>query len=343
MRKDLTGSKFMLYLVIWNIIVREILFGVLAVLQNADVLDTNALRTSPWFLIGTQLLIFILPLGIWLAFKKEPLRMPNWKLGGKNILIIVALSFLMQPAMMMISMISAQFFHNYIPDVLYNFMQYPAWLMLVAIAVTPAICEEVVFRGYLQAQHRDYSIRNAALLNGLFFAIIHFNLQQFAYAFAMGIIFAYMVHYTRSIWAAILPHFIINATQATWGRLALATEVAEDVPEPTTREVFIVFGVIVLVLMPLVVLLFRAFVNHNRWRLTAKEQYGNDAVAVTHDNEYVHDENSGQNRDSIMVAPAETTEPQPDIPTTPPSRFDPYAIAVVAIFIIIQYLMMRAV
>ena len=383
MRRNLTASKFMLFLIIWVLATQIVFFAVVESLQYSRSLDVDALVASPWTLMGYQLAIFIVPLLIWLVFKQTPLKLPKWKLGGKNIVLLVALSFLLQPLMMLLSAISALFFHNYVSDTLQGFMRYPFWLTIVAIGVTPAICEELVFRGYIQGQHRDYPIRRAALLNGLFFAIIHLSMQQFAYAFVMGVIFTYLVHYTRSIWAGILPHFIVNATQATWGRLALMAEVAEDVPEPAMSEVIITLGVIVLVLMPVVVLLFRSFFRHNSWRPGAKEQNGRgaaifpryddarvreDNVLVRDNDMHTHSDDAGPGRGddafwnesaawpgshsanapvdgddvpSMSGLPDDTViPPVPGLPARERMRFDPYLIAVVAIFIIIQYLIL---
>ena len=362
MRKDLTGSKFMLLLIVWALIA-AIIFG--AILR-IDGLDRNAVLASPWTLIGNQLVVFIVPLAVWLFIKGESfkLNMPNRKLGAANIVLIVAISFFLQPAMMLISFISSQFFHNPVSGILYGFMQHHYLLTIVAIAVTPAICEEVVFRGYIQSQHRDRPIRKAALLNGLFFAIIHLNLQQFAYAFVMGVIFAYMVHYTRSIWAGILPHFIINATQATWGRLALAAEVTEDMPVPAMGEQFVTLGVILLVSVLVAVILFRMFFDHNRRRITADEQgnrdndgcprYGDvdagysarpDNVPRGNDNPWHAANYEPGNTASNEPVPARTLQAvqapkQDDPPDAMSSRFDPYAIAVVAVFIFVALLLL---
>ena len=360
MNKDFAGSKFMLFLIIWSIIVLFVIIGVLEVLYVTHGLDTNAVLMSPWFLIGYQLVNLMLPLAIWMLIKREGFsNTPNWKLGGKNIILIVALSFLLQPAMMLLSAISSLFFPNPIADMLNDFTQHPFLLVVVAAAVTPAICEEVVFRGYIQSRQRG-TIMKVALLNGLFFAIIHLNLHQFAYTFAMGVVFAYLVYYTRSVWAGILPHFIINATQATWGRLAMLAEVAEDAPEPHITDVIIVFGVIALILMPVIAVLFRSFVRHNRWRLTAKEQHGSEPDDYTHNYDYEHDSGYGvQPADTSWLAagfgdsgqvggevvPAEASHDAP--PDTPvysadekPSGFDFYAVAVVVIFVAIMAMSM---
>ena len=280
MKRNLNGSKFMLFLMVWVFVFVALLQFLFSVLSGRGV-DVNAILTSPWLLIGQQLAIFILPLCVWLFVRGEKLgpSLPNMKLGGKNIILLIAISFLIQPVMMTISAVMSQFVTNDVATIMGEFTRHPMWLTFFAIAVTPAICEELVFRGYIQSQYRHSAIKKAAIINGLFFAIIHLNLHQFAYAFAMGVIFAYLVHYTRSIWAGIIPHFIINATQAVLFRLAISSEPYGYATEheayailaqlPISAEVMalIIIAVIAICLSPVIVIVFREFFSHNKWRL----------------------------------------------------------------------------
>ena len=332
MRKDLTGSKFMLFLLCWYVISIVITSFVIDWLYTYRDVNARAFVATPWFMISNQLVNLILPLMVWLLIKREKLRicMPNMKLGRKNILLIIGISLVLQPLMMLISAISGLFFTNNVSEVMYDFMQYPYWLILVAIAVTPAICEELVFRGYLQAKQDKSAFYKAALLNGLFFAIIHLSLQQFAYAFLMGIVFAYMVHYTRSIWAGILSHFIINASQVSLARAIFSIEPLDyeaaaeaeaalaALPISPEAIMIIFFAILAMCLSPLKLMLFKSFFNHNKERIAETENTEADEVEVTED----------------------------QVPENRPVRFrqkvDVYAIAVVVIFIWVMAFIMWA-
>ncbi|MCL2571733.1 MAG: CPBP family intramembrane metalloprotease [Defluviitaleaceae bacterium] len=270
MGKHTEGSKFMLVILVWFVGFQFVSVTPVAILGELGIWDMNLILQSPWFIIAMQLGGLILPLVVWSRIKKESLlaHLPRQKLSGISILIIVVLGFLLQPAMMTISGISSLFFPNLVSEMIYTFMEQPLWLILLASAVTPAVCEELVFRGYIQTKHGVFPIRKAALLNGLFFGIIHLNLQQFAYAFALGAIFAYMVHYTKSIWAGILPHFIINASQGILGRLVFLIEPTE-VASPSTglsaeAQAILVMGSITILLMPVIIILFRMLKKHSK-------------------------------------------------------------------------------
>jgi len=354
MRRGNDGSKFMLFLLVWAIVLIVFLMvalGVLSAIFDFEIDAVFAMLSSPWGIIAYQLVAFMLPLAVWMAIKGEPIKpnFPSAELDSKNIIILIALSFLFQPFMMMISGISGLFFTNDVAELMYAFQPHPFWLQLIAIAVTPAICEELVFRGYIQSKYSGHTIKKAALINGLFFAIMHLNLQQFAYTFVLGVIFAYLVAYTRSIWAAIIPHFLINGTQVALGRLLFAVQPAYADPQaeeilaaiPISPEVqaIILFGVISLIISPVVIILFMELYKHNKLRFAGESS--RLATGVPPVDEFnampewarLHSETPLRN---------ETPEPESEPSYTPPansSLIDPFAIGVIVIFVVFIALM----
>ncbi|MEE8384323.1 MAG: ABC transporter permease subunit/CPBP intramembrane protease, partial [Dehalococcoidia bacterium] len=89
------------------------------------------------------------------------------------------------------------------------------WLV-VLLALTPAICEEVVFRGVLLAGIRGRaSVVRVAVFNGLVFGAFHISFES-AFRFLptawLGFILAWAVLSTRSIWVGILMHFLNNGS-----------------------------------------------------------------------------------------------------------------------------------
>ena len=164
--------------------------------------------------------------------------------------------------------------HDPVPGLMNELAAMPLLMGLLIVAVTPAICEEVAFRGYMQARQRTWPLWRMALVNGLFFGIIHMNLHQFAYAFVLGAVFVLMVHYTRTVWAAMLSHFIINGTQLLLfmaaQRMGRATAALDTMPEGVllSQGVMAVLSALALSVMflPVAALLFWAFVCHNNQR-----------------------------------------------------------------------------
>jgi len=86
------------------------------------------------------------------------------------------------------------------------------WLLLV-LAVTPAICEEVVFRGVLLGSTRRLSPGRLVVLNGLVFGAFHLSFEtaiRFLPTATLGIVIAWAVWRTGSIWVGVLMHFLNN-------------------------------------------------------------------------------------------------------------------------------------
>lgn len=89
-----------------------------------------------------------------------------------------------------------------------------AWT-LFGVALTPALCEEAVFRGVLLSSTRSLPAWRAVLLNGVVFGAFHLSFEtpvRFLPAACLGIVIAWAVLVSRSIWIGVLMHFLNNAS-----------------------------------------------------------------------------------------------------------------------------------
>jgi uncharacterized protein len=88
-------------------------------------------------------------------------------------------------------------------------------ISLVAMAVLPAIGEELVYRGILftRLMQATGNVHFSALISGIIFACLHLKPVQLLPIAVMGVLFAYVYHYTKNIWYTIILHFFINAIQ----------------------------------------------------------------------------------------------------------------------------------
>ncbi len=89
------------------------------------------------------------------------------------------------------------------------------WLM-VLVAVVPAICEEVMFRGVLLGGTRGrFPVIQVILLNGIVFGAFHVpaaTVFRFLPSAVLGMLLAWVVLRTRSIWTGMLMHFLNNGS-----------------------------------------------------------------------------------------------------------------------------------
>lgn len=89
---------------------------------------------------------------------------------------------------------------------------------LIVLALTPAFCEELLFRGYVQRQaERGLGAVGGILFSGIVFALYHLRFSQVLPLAALGVFMAYLVWRTGSIWPAIAVHFANNAVAVVMG------------------------------------------------------------------------------------------------------------------------------
>ena len=113
--------------------------------------------------------------------------------------------------MTFINAISMLFVENTTSTLMINVIENNGLLAsLFMIALVPAVFEEIVYRGMFYNEYSKETPLQAIFLSAFLFGIIHLNLNQFAYAFAVGIIFALIIEATDSILSTMIIHFIIN-------------------------------------------------------------------------------------------------------------------------------------
>ncbi len=91
------------------------------------------------------------------------------------------------------------------------FASVPAILSFIIVAVMPAVCEEVLHRGFIQ--HSMGSIRNKWVLvtvMGLIFGIFHLDPVRFLSTAILGAILSYIMYETKNIILPALFHLLNN-------------------------------------------------------------------------------------------------------------------------------------
>lgn len=84
-------------------------------------------------------------------------------------------------------------------------------IAVMTIGVFPAVCEELMFRGFLQRGMEGLGGRKAVVLSGLMFGLFHFDFQRLAAQALLGLVIAYVVYRSGSILNGMLIHFLHNA------------------------------------------------------------------------------------------------------------------------------------
>lgn len=139
-------------------------------------------------------------------------------------------AYCLMPLIYLINLITMLFAENYVNGMVSELYIYPLWAQLVLMAFLPAVVEEFIFRGIFYGSYRRKNAIRAALMSGLLFGITHLNLNQFAYAFAIGVAFCLLYEASGSIVLSMTAHFAINANTV------FVMRVFENMPEIVAQE-----------------------------------------------------------------------------------------------------------
>ena len=104
------------------------------------------------------------------------------------------------------------------------------------VALLPAICEELIFRGIITNGLKKYGTVSAVIISAVLFALMHQNLQQLFYQLFLGAVMAYIVIKTGSIIYTMILHFFNNFTILLLAHIT--NESAVDFSDPKYAEYY---------------------------------------------------------------------------------------------------------
>ncbi len=111
---------------------------------------------------------------------------------------------------------------------------YQIVLMFITTAIVPAFAEEFLFRGAILSALKPYGKAPAIFISAILFAFMHQNIEQLLYTFAAGLVLAWVVYETGSIWSGVLIHFFNNLLSV------ISTPILDRLPETTSGIVLFI-------------------------------------------------------------------------------------------------------
>jgi len=201
-RGNVTMFLFLLFFVFSSVFT-----GIVALIAGVD-LEENFLLAAA---LGQVVGIFI-PFLLYLLFtRQKPKNVLKFApLGAKNAILVTVISFSVIPMVTIVSFLSSFVFYPMINDFVMDLTIYPFWASFLVVAIFPSLFEEFMIRGAICSEYEGVSMKKASIFSGLFFGIMHMNFHQSVYTGLFGVLYAYLLYQTRSIWAPILLHFINN-------------------------------------------------------------------------------------------------------------------------------------
>jgi len=263
------------------------------------------------FSLVTQIFILLLiPMTIYLfILKKKPKKLMQdfgfRKVSFKTILLSILFGFLAYYIIIFVS----TFFSGIISLFGYEkpvtlttsdetYGSFGAFLLgILMVAVLPGIFEEFVHRGMLLRGYQKLGAKRAIIFSGLLFGLMHVNINQFFYAFVIGMIFAIIALATKSIFPSMIIHFMNNglnvyqtyASENNWFGQNLGDWINLSFLDSNIALKFIVYVIVLLLIVVLsgIVILKMFIIEKNRQFNVYAKKVALDENGELHDEETI--------------------------------------------------------
>jgi len=197
--------------VAFAIVLVVVFYGSL-LLQRAGMIASLLVTEYAFFLLPTLGLVFWLgyPARDTLALRRPPLRalvgcvligLSAWTIAGGLLIRLLPPPDSLVRALQRILLLDGK--------------SAPLWIVWLVIGVTPAVCEELFFRGLVLSGFRRLGIVSALLGSALLFGLAHSSVYRLLPTAFLGVLFGYAVWRTGSIACSMLAHAVNNALTAT--------------------------------------------------------------------------------------------------------------------------------
>ena len=141
-------------------------------------------------------------------------------------------------------------------------------LIILVVAVVPALCEETMFRGFIQRSF-EFKIKPfwAALVTAVFFGLYHFNPYDLIPLIALGLFFGFAAYTSNSIVTPVFLHFLNNFAAVMMYFVVGDKKMLDNTPDPNVdlKSAFVILFIL-LILFVGVLYLIRRFYSQNKRR-----------------------------------------------------------------------------
>lgn len=260
MNSPKSANKFFLFYILYSIVL-QFVFAFISYLAGLTDFQILCIQDIP---------MYIIPILIYIIISKRKIRdlIPLHKINFKNILYVIAITILTWPLLSLVSLLSSMFVSTSVNDNIGTYINdMSMFTCVMMLAVAPAVFEETLCRGVILSNYKTSSPIIMYIISGLFFGMMHMNFQQMSYAIVAGIMLAFLVHQTNSIFASMISHCFINGCQVILTKSMLnngAYDISELSESNVTSSDIIYMAVAAIVFMPFLIFIIKKFIKYNK-------------------------------------------------------------------------------
>lgn len=189
----------------------QLLLTILPILLRGEGNKPEAATWWKWVVSFAPMYLLAFP-ACYLVMKNLPDRaIEKKKLSKKQFLMLIPICFcLMYLGNLLGTLLSELLSWGNAENALDGFATDQSPLKILVMVILAPVFEELICRKLLIDRTCQFGEKNCVLLSGMVFGLLHQNLYQFFYAFALGCVFAYVYIRTGCLRYPLILHMLIN-------------------------------------------------------------------------------------------------------------------------------------
>lgn len=207
-------SRLGLMYFLGTLIIFAVQYGLNFLIIKFPVIHINSMdasliiSTMPMYLIGMPLMALLIHSVPAAPIPKHKMTFLQWLTAFFMCYAVMYLGNLVGVALtMIIGLVKGAPVQNTLLDIVSDISPWTAFFIMVLCA---PIAEELIFRKLLIDRTVKYGEKVSVLFSGIFFGLFHGNLNQFAYAFLLGVFFGFIYVRTGKLIYSIGIHMVVN-------------------------------------------------------------------------------------------------------------------------------------
>lgn len=220
-KSTITGANklFFLFTVLYLVfqIILAFVASILSFIHGADYYGKFFSENIYNILLTNQYIIILVPVIIYMLVNKlnfkEVFRLNRLNAVPALLIVLLSVPALLVAAMLNTIVVYLLQFIGTIPSQPFPVPENMKELAigLFVIAVSPAICEELLHRGVMLTAYENRGSIKGVVITSIIFGFFHFDITNLLGATFLGLLIGYYVLRTNSIYAGMLAHFMNNA------------------------------------------------------------------------------------------------------------------------------------